>query len=41
VTTIFITGGTVAVVAVGFYLRWAVAPVRAGYRLGVSIGRRR
>jgi hypothetical protein len=31
----------VAVVVLGAYLRWAVRPVIAAYRAGVTIGRRR
>ena len=38
-TRILITGGMVAVVALGAWLRWAVTPVMAGYRCGREIGR--
>jgi len=31
----------VAVAALGAYLRWAVRPVTAAYRVGAAIGRRR
>ena len=37
-TRLLITGGAVAVVAAGAWLRWAVTPVLAGYRCGREIG---
>ena len=37
-TPLRITGGIVAAVALGAWLRWAVRPVMAGYRCGREIG---
>lgn len=37
--TIYIIGGSVAVVALGAWLRWSVTPVAAAYRLGRLQGR--
>ena len=36
---LLITGGAVAVVALGAWLRWAVTAVMVGYRVGREIGR--
>ena len=36
---LLITGGAVAAIIIGAWLRWAVAPVMAGYRIGRQMGR--